>query len=773
MSKSIKIGKLTLNKERSKFESGEKLFLTKYFSVNLFNYINYVRRRNRLLIINLIVVFILSSLIIGFCVQFAPSLSMNRHTEWGHEIRPLPTYNLITLFSLAFTRQGFNFLPIYLILVSAFFAFFWLKRMKDIKNIDNDGFETSESGIYGTAKWMLRKTITEVFRVSSVDETDEPILGTKDSYIISMPMRSLYENDLKSRRYNGHVGIIGSSGSGKTRSYVLPNILQAIRRGDSLFITDPKGEIKRSTYLYAKAAGYVVKTIDLVNPNGSDSINFLQEVFAGADREADFEDQMHHVSLNLATFIDILMKNTKDPRAKSDEFWENNERNLAEALCLYVLVEPKYNDPATGRKGSLGDVYDILVTYNLAPDLRENPLASTNPLNINKNHPSYTAWSSFEQSATNVKQGIQNGLRTRLGLLKSDDIKNVVSEEDIDLALPAQEKCIYYLVLSDTNQAYSFISSMFFSFAFMRLQLYADNNHENDGYTDVPVHMLMDEFPNIGVIPDFAQKISVFRSRGVFLTAIVQTHAQLTKMFPLNESETVIGNMGVLIVLGVNDNSTAKYISEALGNATIDNVSESRQREMMDVARNRSSYRESETRGKRLLMNPDEVRRMPLDTLLVISNGNDPLKLKKFDYTDHPDSKNLKDYDNTTYVPKWRQKRNEKRIKKKTEKLMDNQEFTSEMMDEITKEAKRRLVEKERTIPVGNELPNDSLTANAFSGAPMENNSTVAVEPIRTESPVDNFYEEDNSSDFLVEMNEMNYHLDDVFDLPTAEDDDW
>lgn len=219
------------------------------------------------------------------------------------------------------------------------------------------------------------------------------------------------------------------------------------------------------------------------------------------------------------------------------------------------------------------------------------------------------------------------------------------------MELPGKQKCAYFCITSDQDSTFDFLSSLFFSYLFIRLVRYAD---QNGGRCDVDVDFICDEFPNIGVIPDFHKKISTVRSRGINISVIFQNLAQMQNRYPNDVWQEILGGCDTQLFLGCTDQLTAKYISERTGEITIDVASTQRQLSAMQIGRYTPQYRESMGLGRRKLMTMDEVLRMPLDKELLILRGQKVLMLDKFDYSLHPASKQLIKSKAIDHIPEWK-----------------------------------------------------------------------------------------------------------------------
>ena len=443
------------------------------------------------------------------------------------------------------------------------------------------------------------------------------VLGMLDGKAVCIP-----ENP----RINGNLAVYGSSGSMKTRSFCMNRILQAVIRGESLIISDPKSELYEKSSEYLREQGYCVKVFNLVLPENSDSWNCLSEV----------EGQ----ELMAQLFVDVIIKNTNST-GKGDHFWDSCEMNLLKALVLYV-------DQSYAKENrNIGEVYRLL-TLNGESDL--DSLFDVLP----PTHPAKAPYSLFKQASDTVRSGVIIGLGSRLQVFQSELIKKITTRDEIDLELPGQERCAYFLVTSDQDSTFDFLASLFLSFCFIKLVRYADKNCEG-GKLPVPVHILGEELTACGTIPDLSRRLSVIRSRNISMSCVFQNLAGLQNRYPLNLWQEILGNCDAQLFLGCTDSLTAEFISERTGLASVSVSSKSKQLGTWRISNYTPEYRETSGVGKRPVLTPDEVLRLPITQALVIIRGQKALKVEKMDYSKHPESSKLRDCKASAHIPEWRE----------------------------------------------------------------------------------------------------------------------
>ena len=489
----------------------------------------------------------------------------------------------------------------------------------DTGEYDTDrNFIYSAKGTYGTSGWMSRKEMAGVLDlVSDLRKHKGVVLGMLDGKAVCIP---------KNPKINGNLAVYGSSGSMKTRSFCMNRILQAVIRGESLIISDPKSELYEKSSEYLRDQGYCVKVFNLVLPENSDSWNCLSEV----------EGQ----ELMAQLFVDVIIKNTNST-GKGDHFWDSCEMNLLKALVLYV------DQSYAVENRNIGEVYRLL-TLNGESDL-DNLFDVLPPT-----HPAKAPYSLFKQASDTVHSGVIIGLGSRLQVFQSELIKKITTRNEIDLELPGQERCAYFLVTSDQDSTFDFLASLFLSFCFIKLVRYADKNCEG-GRLPIPVHILGEELTACGTIPDLSRRLSVIRSRNISMSCVFQNLAGLQNRYPLNLWQEILGNCDAQLFLGCTDGLTAEFISERTGLASVSVSSKSKQLGTWRISNYTPEFRETSGVGKRPVLTPDEVLRLPITQALVIIRGQKVLKVDKMDYSKHPEASKLHSCKASSHIPEWRQ----------------------------------------------------------------------------------------------------------------------
>lgn len=528
-----------------------------------------------------------------------------------------PTLNAIACFKAAFSFP-YGVMGCGICITAVLLLVFCLFRMgrSDGGVPDKErNFVYSNKGTYGTSGFMSEKEMKTVFNLThDLKDCSGTVLGLYDGKYICVPQNG---------RLNKNIAVYGASGSMKTRAFCINRILQAVQGGESLIICDPKSELYEKTSEYLRRKNYTVRVFNLVSPENSDSWNCLEEI------QGD--------ELMAQLFCDVIIKNTGSERG--DHFWDSSEMNLLKALVLYV--EQGY--PA--ERKNMGEVYKLLT---LSSDKELNSLFDMLP----PSHPAKAPFSIYRQASDTVRTGVIIGLGSRLQVFQMKKICNMTAFDEIDLELPGKQPCAYYCITSDQDSAFDFLSSLFLSFCFIKLVRYADKNCEG-GSLPTPVHILGEELTACGVIPDLSRKISVIRSRNISMSCVFQNLAGLQNRYPQNQWQEILGNSDIQLFLGCVDELTAKYISDRSGEVSVNVQSRAKQLNSMRISNYTPQYRETDGVGRRKLLTMDEVLRLPTEKELIIVRGKKLLKADKFDYTKHPEYKNLVPCKASVHIPKW------------------------------------------------------------------------------------------------------------------------
>ena len=443
---------------------------------------------------------------------------------------------------------------------------------------------------------------------------------------------------------NKHMMVMGSSGAGKSATLVKNQLYQNFLRGDSVIVTDSKGDLYADTAKLAHDYGYVIKVLNLKSDQlmNSDGCDFLKTL--GND------------DVKAGTLAETIIKNTNGDAGL--DYWANNELNLCKALLLYIA-----NNESLKKTGQnkLAYMYTMISTKTL------DELHEMFDLIEDDQDPGKQAFNLFAQCDPKVQGQIVNGLGIRLQVLSNKWARHVVSADEIDLRLPIKRKCIYYVVISDTETTYKFIATLFFSSLFIELCGYYDAisqkcRTKNIKNPCIPVNFILDEFANTGSIPAFDVKIATVRSRQIGITTIIQNIGQLIAMYDEDTANTILNNMSVKMLLKTSDMDTAKYFSDIMGIQTVVIKNRSYEKNTTEIIGARDNVKVSEGFGKRSLMNPDElINSLDNNNEIVCISGFHPVMLQKYLHSKHPLAQQCKTVDPGSHYPKWRRQIDKKR----------------------------------------------------------------------------------------------------------------
>ena len=337
---------------------------------------------------------------------------------------PAPDFGLFTCLIYAFSLNGIK--SIFLILAAGAALILYLKLHDKFSGTEYEprGFAKSKTGIYGTASWMTDKELKSVLELTTPDKATGMILGEQKGQLVCLP---------ENTRLNRHCAIFGASGTMKSRAVVRNALFSAIRRGESVLISDPKSEMYSDTAELFRNYGYEVKVLNLLDPKHGDSWNCMSD--------------LNGDTMMAQVLTKVIIGNTSS--GKGDHFWDNGESNLLKALVLYTDLDKSL----TPERKNLAYVYQLL-TRNSEKTL--TAMFEQLPMD----HPARAPFNLFSQSSDTVKSGIILGLGTRLQVLQNEAVKQLVSFSDIDLTAPGKRKCAYYIILSDQETSMAFLSSL-------------------------------------------------------------------------------------------------------------------------------------------------------------------------------------------------------------------------------------------------------------------------------------------------------------------------
>ena len=460
---------------------------------------------------------------------------------------------------------------------------------------------------YGTARWGKAQDI-------------EPFMAPnfKDNIILTQTERLMMNSRPKSPKFarNKNVLVVGGSGSGKTRFFLIPNLLQM---HSSYVVTDPKGDVVINTGKTLLKHGYKVKIFNTINFDKSQHYNPFAYIRSDND---------------ILKLVNTLIANTKGDGKAGDEFWQKAETLLYCALIGYI----HYEAPEEEQN------FNTLLEFLNASDVREDDEDYENPVDmmmkeleeINPKHFAVRQYKKYKLAAGKTAKSILVSCGARLAPFDIDQVREITMYDELELDTLGDRKTALFLVMSDTDPTFNFLISMIYSQLFNLLCDKAYNVYK--GRLPVHVRCLIDETANIGQIPNLEKLVATIRSREISACLFLQAKSQLKAIYKEN-ADTIIGNMDSQLFLGGTEPTTLKDLSQALGKETIDMYSTGENRG------NNPSYSMNYQKNGKELMTVDEIAVMDGDKCILQLRGVRPFLSDKYDVTQHPLYKETGEYD--------------------------------------------------------------------------------------------------------------------------------
>ena len=460
---------------------------------------------------------------------------------------------------------------------------------------------------YGSARWGTAKDI-------------EPFMAPKfaDNIILTKTERLMMSNrppDPKNAR-NKNVLVVGGSGSGKTRFWLKPNLLQC---HSSYVVTDPKGSIVVECGNALLKNGYKLKILNTINFKKSMHYNPFAYV---------------HSEKDILKLVTTLMTNTKGEGSGGDPFWEKSERLLLTALIAYLHYE------APVEEQNFATLLEMLNTMQVLEDDEEyqNPVDLLFEELAKKKPNSFAGrqYKLYKLAAGKTAKSILISCGARLSPFDIQEIRDATMYDELELDKLGDRKTALFLIMSDTDSTFNFLISMIYSQLFNLLCDKADDVY--GGKLPVHVRCLIDECANIGQIPQLEKLVATIRSREISACLVLQTRSQLKAIYKDN-ADTIVGNMDSQIFLGGSEPTTLKDLAEALGKETIDSYNNS------DTRGNSPSYGTNYQKLGHELMSRDELAVLDGGKCILQLRGVRPFLSDKYDLTQHPNYKMTSDAD--------------------------------------------------------------------------------------------------------------------------------
>lgn len=655
-------------------------------------------------------------------------------------------------------------------------AIYFLNHNKFTNEYDEErNFTKSASGSHGTAAFMVGEEIKQVYGLCHENDLNAingfvlgkvPNITQNKGFIGDTVTR---DEKMMKEKYlsNRNTVIIGSPGTGKSAAIMIQNLIESAKRGESVFTTDPKGELCDKCSPIFRELGYEVKVFNLIYPWLSDKWNFMEWLSTlGADREK-----------WISTISSMIIKNTSGER--QDEFWASTADKLLRALMSFLLeiatpkaklkdekleeyaeklkqlrqmrnssetidekqhlntqieslIHDKYkylgyrieqlkkqeeNCTVAKEKNRLINMYRKLVAFRrdemLLPILdKANPPDDYEPLTLaeakrrilnistcvrllqlkisvskeersefstwmalpqiekttrliyelafqvpyeNRSYKTllqvfsvcdpnrslaYSYWASFTESSENVCTSVKGGLDTRLSAFNQHYIRQMTSENEIDLEKPGREKCAYFCIISDQETSLSYISSLFITVAFEILRAQADASPNKCLHRRTMFYL--DEFSNIGVLPDYTKKLSTLRSRDIHIIMAIQNLPQLLQRYDENLCLEMFGDCDLMLFLGCgNETKTPEFVSKLMGQMTTSTIVKHESKNILSPIKD-FNYQMTEQQAQRDLMYINEIRELDQNRMIALTRGQKPMLVDKYMYFHRPDYKWIK-----------------------------------------------------------------------------------------------------------------------------------
>ena len=449
---------------------------------------------------------------------------------------------------------------------------------------------------HGSARWGIPERISRKYATSP--KSENKILTQNVSI------------SLDERRHGRNLNtlVCGGSGSGKTRYFAKPNIMNC---NTSYCVLDPKGELLASTGALLKEQGYEIRVLDLVNMHRSHCYNPF--VYLRSDND-------------IQRLVTNLFKNTTPKGSHTmDPFWDQAASMLLLALMFYLHYEAppeEQNFPMVMDMIRAGEVREEDESYRSTLDILFERLEMRDP-----EHIALKYYRSYRSGAGKTLKSIQITLMSRLEKFNLESLAGITQTDEMDLASLGEKKTALFAVIPDNDSSFNFIVGMLYTQLFQQLYYQADIVHS--GRLPVHVHCCLDEFANVALPEEFDKLLSTMRSRGISVSIIIQNLTQLKALFE-KQWESIVGNCDEFLYLGGNEQSTHEYVSKLIGKETIDTNT-------YGQSRGRSgSYTTNWQVAGRELMTPDEVRRLDNRHALLFIRGEHPVEDLKYDLMKHP-----------------------------------------------------------------------------------------------------------------------------------------
>lgn len=590
---------------------------------------------------------------------------------------------------------------------------------------------------HGSSRWANKKEIA-----SLLDKPPKKKKGEKKPRDQPKPKKGefvmdnniILTNDVKmslntrQTRKNLNVMVIGGSGSGKSRFYVKPNLMQA---NTSYVCTDPKGELLRSTGKMLESYGYKIKVfnlIDMAHSHNYNPFNYIYDVDGNYSATA------------VIKMVNVLMKNTsKEGGGGGDQFWDDSTKALLAALCFYLvecedksmqnfsevmklLKKAEVKEGSDDYQSDLDLIFDALEfpeKYQTEEAELNEQVKSLNLIDLAKSakpasqYMCLKYYKDFKKAAGDTAKSILISTAVRLQAFNIPEVMDLTCCDNIHLEMIGDEKTVMYIIIPSSDDTFNFLAAMMYTQLFD--VLYDRANFKHGGRLPFHVRCLLDEFANLGQIPRFEELLATMRSMEISANVIIQNLSQLKKMYK-DSWENVLGNCDSLLFLGGQEPTTLEHVSKTLGKETIDTRSRNRTR-----GRNGSTSENDGILGREL-MTVDELKVMKDNECILFVRGIYPFFCDKFVIEKHPNYKLLEDADkNNAYLLS-----NVNTVKFDNSDEQENEDIYTESAEEISEDVINRIGE---AVVIGKERADHKISNEGVPDREFE--QSVTMEEIR------------------------------------------
>ena len=479
---------------------------------------------------------------------------------------------------------------------------------------DERGFDINVEHPFGDADFMRPEVMHKRFICEPIETNTATIFGrdpNNDKIIVGQKHPQL--------KVNRNCFMVAGPSAGKSATFVIPLLLQIMRRGESAIISDPKSELFKYLSELGKALGYEVRLLELnaMFLKNSDPCNFLMYVGEDVDK---------------AQIVANAIINTTTGSSEMFNFWNEGALNLLQAIILRITVGDDYRE----EEKNLPQLFTYITTHSV--EEMENDFEY-----LPDSHPAKAIFSIYKDGDDVPKKQVKQGLGIKLKLYNSPALKRVLSETKggIDILNPGRKRCLYFIGSNDQDASMDSVVSLFYTLEYQELVRYADMR--KSGELPITVHMVLDEFANMTPIPDFQKKLSTVRSRNIVTYVIVQDINQLSFMYPNDSWRTVMNDMDYFILLKTNDPTTINWWYEMAGEQTKTVKGKRYEQAKTEIMHIHDKEGVSEGAQAGYVMTKHQIRTLKDNELLLMMTQQDILKLHTFYWKDHPYAKFITD----------------------------------------------------------------------------------------------------------------------------------